>query len=192
MFRLVLLGSTLAMLPLLAQEETPPYHSEATVQMFGSFVTSDVAVGVRGETASGGVLATYLYGFNAYTGIEANYGYTTDTVNTPVSTGIDRIRAASDEASAALVLREPWHRFSPFALIGEGALIFVPDDVPGALMVTKPAFLYGGGVDVKFSNRFFMRAEYRGLLYTEPSFGIQALEGIVNRGEPSLGFGFRF
>jgi hypothetical protein len=40
-----------------------------------------------------------------------------------------------------------------------------------------------------------VRAEYRGLIYNSPTFGLMALSGadrITHRAEPSIGFGYRF
>jgi hypothetical protein len=68
--------------PAFAQEETPAYKNEASVQPFGSFVKSTTSNGVdQTATNSGGVLASYRFLFNAHNGIEANYGYGLNTQN---------------------------------------------------------------------------------------------------------------
>ena len=76
-----------------------------------------------------------------------------------------------------------------------------PKDVPvytggsaGVVSQTRPTFLYGVGVDFPLSSHFFMRAEYRGLLYKQPDFSITGLQtnalGILS--EPTIGFAYRF
>jgi len=65
---------------------------------------------------------------------------------------------------------------------------------PGVDSQTRPAFVYGIGVDFPLSSHFLMRAEYRGLLYKQPDFNIAGLQtnavGILS--EPTLGFAYRF
>ena len=59
----------------------------------------------------------------------------------------------------------------------------------------RAAFVYGGGVDYNLTHRFFVRAEYRGLVYNSPTYNIAALSNtdrITHRAEPSIGVGFRF
>lgn len=65
---------------------------------------------------------------------------------------------------------------------------------PGVGSQTRPTFVYGVGVDFPLSSHFFLRAEYRGLLYKQPDFNITGLQtnavGILS--EPTLGFAYRF
>ncbi len=111
-------------------------------------------------------------------------------------------------------------RFEPFVLAGGGALKFnprstwivLPDingDIPnrvatnlGAVTETKIAFLYGAGVDYQLPifRRFSIRLQYRGLLYKDPDFKVNAngggltlfTGGTGHMAEPSLGIAFRF
>jgi opacity protein-like surface antigen len=55
--------------------------------------------------------------------------------------------------------------------------------------------VYGGGVDLNFSKKVFLRAEYRGFVYNSPTFDLAQAQGtdrISHRAEPSIGFGYRF
>ncbi len=116
-------------------------------------------------------------------------------------------------------------RFEPFLLAGVAALRFSPrttwvflpplqppfgNNTPDHIQInlhaakqTQLAFLYGFGVDYKLPhfNRFALRLQYRGLLYKEPDFKIDANSGndvsffTGARGhmaEPSVGIVFRF
>lgn len=170
------------------------YKSEATVQYFGAFTTSTWYGGMQ-QTATDtvGVLGSYRYFFNAYNGVEFNYGWAPGTQKYGYFGGITGVRADSDEATAAWVLKYPWHRVVPFGLVGAGALVFDPLNGP-ATVDARATFLYGGGADVNFTDRFFLRTQYRGLVYSSPDFNTFYLgpDRITHRAEPSIGFGFRF
>jgi len=87
------------------------------------------------------------------------------------------------------------HNFTPFVLAGAGGLIFDPKDFVGASSQARAAFVYGGGADFKLTRSVFLRAEYRGLVYDSPTYGLPGLAGadrVTHRAEPSIGFGFKF
>ncbi len=191
MFRAILASAAIS-LPALAQE-TPVYKSDATVQAFGSFVQSNTSDdGTRhSATNSGGVLSSYRYFFGRNHGVEVNYGYSLNTQQYSLAGLTSGVQARSHEATAAYVVRFPLKRFTPFALAGAGGLVFDPknsllDNQAGA------AFVYGGGADFNLTNRIFLRAQYRGLVYNSPTFDAIGTERITHRAEPSAGFGFRF
>jgi len=97
--------------------------------------------------------------------------------------------------SAAYVLRLPGKRTSPFALAGAGGLMFDPKNIAGASTQARAAFVYGAGADINMSKHLFVRAEYRGLVYNSPTFGIPRLAGtdrVTHEAEPTVGFGLRF
>jgi outer membrane immunogenic protein len=189
-------GAIVVSAPAFAQEESPAYKNEASVQAFGSFVKSTTSDGVdQSATNSGGVLASYRYFFNVHSGVEANYGYALNTQNFLSASGPLGVKTNSHEVSGAYVFRIPLRRFRPFVLAGAGALIFDPRDFPGAGSQTRAAFLYGGGADFNISRHVFMRAEYRGFVYNSPTYNLTSLDGtdrITHRAEPSIGFGYRF
>jgi opacity protein-like surface antigen len=93
------------------------------------------------------------------------------------------------------VFRLPHRNFTPFALAGVGALVFDPKDFTGAGTQTRAGFVYGAGADFNLSHHLFMRAEYRGFIYSSPTFDLQTVAGmdrVTHRAEPSVGFGYRF
>ena len=175
-----------------AQEDYTRFKSEANVQALGSFVKQTTDNGVdQGATDTAGVLATYRYYFSRHHGIEANYSWKSNT-QTYTGFGAD---TDSHEISAAYVFRVPMRRWSPFVPAGVGALIFSPQNFAGANTQTRPAFVYGAGADFNLTNHLFVRGEYRGFVYNSPTFdlaGLNGLDRVTHRAEPSIGFGWRF
>jgi len=165
---------------------------DVTVQALGSFVKTTTDKGVeQSATNSGGVLASYRYFFNKNNGAEVNYAFTT---NTQAYSGLG-VDTHSHEVSAAYVFRVPLKHFTPFLLAGAGGLVFDPKDFAGASSQARAAFVYGGGADINVSSHVFVRAEYRGLVYNSPTFGVVDFNGadrVTHRAEPSIGFGYRF
>jgi opacity protein-like surface antigen len=182
-----------ATLPAFAQEAG---RSEVSVQAFGSFVKSTTDNGVQQSASdSGGVLANYRFFFTNDNGVEVNYGYSLNTQTYGLPTGPVGVKAHQDEVTAAYVYRHPLRRFTPFAEAGAGALIFDPTDAPGASTQSRAAFVYGAGADFNLVKHIFLRAEYRGLVYDSPTFGLSDTLGpdrVTHRAEPSVGFGYRF
>lgn len=165
---------------------------DVSVQALGSFVKSTWDKGIeQSATNSGGVLASYRYFFNKNNGAEINYAFTTNT-QAYSGQGVD---THSHEASAAYVFRLPRKHFTPFLLAGVGGLVFDPKDFVGAGTQARAAFVYGGGADFNVGPHVFVRAEYRGLIYNSPTFGVVDFSGadrVTHRAEPSVGFGYRF
>ena len=88
-------------LPAFSQSENPE-KNEVSVQAFGSFVKSTTDNGTRNSgTNSGGVLGGYRFFFDAYNGIEVNYGYALNTQNFLSSSGALGVKNYSHEVSAA-------------------------------------------------------------------------------------------
>lgn len=190
---LLMVGGTLAIAPALAQEETPLYRSEFSVQALGSFTKRTVDRGEsQNATASGGLLANYRVFFNRYNGLELNYAYAPGFQDYAWKGGSLGVNAHSNEATAAYVLRRPVHRVTPFLEVGTGALVFDPQHAVATSIQARMAFVYGAGADISISDHFFLRGEYRGLVYDTPDFGLTGLyDRVTHRAEPSLGFGFR-
>jgi opacity protein-like surface antigen len=93
-------------------------------------------------------------------------------------------------------------RFKPFLLVGGGVLVFNPDNTliagsPQSLegvRQTRPAVLYGGGVDYHLISMFALRLQYRGLFYSPPDFQLPGLftGGRGHFAEPTVGIVARF
>jgi outer membrane immunogenic protein len=192
-FAAIVLGGTLAALPVFSQEVG---RSEASVQAFGSFVKTTTDNGIQqGATNSGGVLASYRFFFSNNHGVELNYGYSLNTQTYGLPTGSLGVKSNQHEVSAAYVYRHALRGFTPFVEAGVAGLVFSPSDAPLASTQARAAFVYGGGADFNLTHRIFLRAEYRGLIYNSPTFDLaQALgaDRVTHRAEPSIGFGYRF
>jgi outer membrane immunogenic protein len=192
-FAAILLGGSSAMLPAFAQETG---RSEISVQALGSFVKTKTDNGVQqSATNSGGVLANYRYFFTNDNGVEVNYGYSLNTQTYGLPSGLFGVKAHQHEVTAAYVYRHPLRHLTPFVEAGVGGLVFDPKDAPATSTQTRAAFVYGGGADFNLTKRVFLRAEYRGLVYDSPTFGLSETSGtdrVTHRAEPSVGFGYRF
>ena len=186
--------SALAALPAFSQEEF--YRQEVSGQAFGSFVKETTQDGIKQKaTNSGGALASYRYFFDRHNGIEANYGYSLNTQTYKSAGGAFGVKSYSNEATAAYVWRQPFRRWSFFALAGTGAIIFDAKDMHGVGYQARPVGVYGGGIDADITSHLFVRAQYRGLIYNSPTYDLPALAGmdrVTHRFEPSVGIGWRF
>ena len=192
-FAAVVIAAALMSGAAFAQEENAAYKNEASVQAFGAFVKTTSQSGIQQSATNGaGFLATYRFFFNDHNGVELNYGYSQNTQN---YVGLGGVDSRSHEVSAAYILRFPMKRWTPFVLAGAGGLLFQPNNFSLADTQARAAGVYGGGADINLSRHVFVRAEYRGLIYNSPTFGLMALSGadrITHRAEPSIGFGYRF
>jgi len=147
---------------------------------------------------SGGFLVGYSYQFNSWFEAQGNYGYSRNTQN--YSAGVPTsLQADFHEVTGTLVAHLPFARkgFEPYALGGAGALIFDPTDkfvVAGSNRQSRGAVVYGGGANFRITRTVGVRAEYRGLIYKVPDFGVSALnlDKFTHLAQPSAGLYFRF
>jgi opacity protein-like surface antigen len=87
-------------------------------------------------------------------------------------------------------------------LLGGGALVFNPTNTliggnpqeQEGLRQTRPAVLYGGGVDYHLISFLALRLQYRGLFYSPPDFWLPGLftGGRGHLAEPVVGLVVRF
>ena len=168
-------------------------------------------------TKSGAILITGRYRFSERSSIELNYGHTANSQIYFASPLTYRIKNTIGEYSGAYVFSFLQSaKVEPFVFAGAAALVFYPgynfntiNDVQTYLpstQQTKPAFLYGGGLDyrifssVPFIRRFGLtqylavRLQYRGLLYKAPDFNVQNLftGARGHMAEPTIGFVVKF
>ena len=175
-------------------------HSQVSVQGTGLFTKSSTGQIPSNEaTNSGGLLVGYSYQLSRWFGAEANYGYTRNTQNFITFGGPSSLQADFHEVTGALVAHIPVNVRSvrPYVLGGGGALVFDPTEkflVTGAERQTRGAFVYGGGANFDITRYFGVRAEYRGLVYKVPDFGLDRLnlDKFTHLAQPSVGFFVRF
>jgi len=168
-------------------------------------------------TKSGAVLVTGRYRLSERNSLELNYGRTVDSQIFFASPLTYRIHNTISEYSGAYVFSFfQSETLEPFVFAGAAALIFYPGyglstvndvltNIP-ASQQTKPAFLYGGGLDYRLfsrlplirrsslANHLALRLQYRGLLYKAPDFKVQNLftGARGHMAEPTIGVVVKF
>ena len=178
-------------------------RSEISLQGTGFFTKDSTGQGTtqRG-TETGGLLIGYRYHFNRWLAAETVYGYARNSQEYFRSGGLSRVEANVHQATGGFVVSLPtsakW-RFSPYLLAEGGALVFAPTGnafgtVAGGQRQAVGVFSYGGGVDYVLVKHLSLRAEYRGLVYNAPDFGIPNLNvgKVTHTAQPSAGVVFRF
>jgi opacity protein-like surface antigen len=152
-----------------------------------------------------GFVVSYRFALTKKNSLEANYALARNTQSYALTDSFGNqtffsVKASIHELTGDYVFaprRSSW--LSPFALAGGGVLIFRPTGVAnsgiGVETQTKPAGLYGAGVDVKLSRRFRFRLQYRGVLYKPaPDFGQPSYKTDAwgHLAEASFGIVYRF
>lgn len=171
------------------------------VSLGGGAVFSKQSTGngtVLTPTNSGAVVITGRYRFSEHSSVEINYSHTANSQIYSAPPLTYRIHNTIAEYSGAYVFSFlQSERLEPFVFAGPAALIFYPsytaDNINGvpayipASQQTKPALLYGGGVDYRvfsalpligkssLSKHLALRLQYRGLVYKAPDFKVQNL-----------------
>jgi len=199
MLKKVLVVSVLAVPCLCIAQESSKMDVSINVNGLFPRHTENNGLGQRGS-ASAGVLASFRYSPSRFVTFEFNYGHARDTqyftnagVQSSVHTGVH-------EVTGAYVLNLPWRsrRLRPFALLGAGIMQFNPispgTSVSGTQSQTKPAVLWGAGVNYDLSRHLALRLQYRGLFYAGPDFKVAFLK--TDRwqpmSQPSFGIVYRF
>lgn len=154
------------------------------------------------QTSTGalGLLLSYRYMLTPRSALEVNYGFAQNSQKYATSFEPHaRIHARQQEISAAYVYSLNFKRFSPFAEVGVGSMIFTPILDNGTnLLGTKSTKGIGGiggaGLAYELSPSFDIRVEYRGFLTKAPNFGETNFS--TNRYEwmsvPSVGVAYHF
>ena len=195
----ILMLLTLCGTSALAQEGD---RHELSVQGTGFFTKDAQENGtLHHATDTGGLLVGYRFHLNRWLAADASYGYDRNAQQSFSIAGPTSIQSNVHQATGALVVSLPFRiaRVSPFALAGAGALTFDPTGNPGGFVTgaqsqTKAAFVYGAGVDYRISGHIALRAEYRGLVYNRPDFGLAEVVTNVttHTAQPSAGIVIRF
>jgi opacity protein-like surface antigen len=178
-------------------------RSEISLQGTGFFTRDSSGQDTtQRSTNTGGFLVGYRYNLTRWLAAEAVYGYDRNTQHYFGAAGSSRIQANVHEATGGFVVRLPTPRrlrISPYLLAEGGALVFDPTGnsfgtVPGAQSQAAGVFAYGGGADFPLLKHVTLRAEYRGLVYNAPDFGLTALNtnSITHTAQPSAGIVFHF
>jgi opacity protein-like surface antigen len=178
-------------------------RSEISLQGTGFFTKDTSGQGTTERaTNTGGFLVGYRYNLNRWLAAEAVYGYDRNTEHYFGTAASSRIQANVHQATGGFVFRIPTSarfRFSPYVLAEGGALVFDPTGNPfgtvtGAQRQATGVFAYGGGADFPLLKHVALRAEYRGLVYSAPDFGLTTLntDTVTHTAQPSAGLVIRF
>ena len=178
-------------------------RSEISLQGMGMFTKDTAGNGTtQRATETGGLLVGYRYRLNRWLSADGVYGYGRNTQQYFTTAGLSNIQANVHQATGGFVFSLPAparFRIHPYVLAEGGALVFDPTgnafgSVAGAQSQTVGVFTYGAGADYPLFNHVSLRAEYRGLVYNAPDFGIKALDTntITHTAQPSAGIVFRF
>lgn len=178
-------------------------RSEISVQGTGFFTKDTTGQGTtERSTNTGGFLVGYRYSLNRWLAAEAVYGYDRNSQHYFSTGGLSRVQANVHQATGGLVFRVPTFRklrVSPYLLAEGGALVFDPTanafgTVQGAQRQTVVVFAYGGGADFPIVRHISLRAEYRGLVYNAPDFGLSSpnTNTVTHTAQPSAGIVFHF
>ncbi len=210
-----------------AQNYRADFRQEISTQGTGNFTssTNDVLSNITsassansGSTRSAGFLIGYRYHVARWFAVEGDYAFTRNTQNflSPLNLTVGNLTTAlrtnvHELTAAAVITGGPRHRVRPYGLLGGGAILFRPTSAPVNQVLniannlgfgpseTKPAFLYGFGVDIGLNRFLALRAEYRGLVFSAPGFQIPGLSvlglstpGLTHMAQPSAGLVWRF
>jgi opacity protein-like surface antigen len=163
---------------------------------------------------SSGALFTFHQAMKPYLGYNVNFDYTSlkqsysqgsaslnsNKSTTPTSFAAYSFSARMYELTVAYAFSGPrFERFRTFGQFGGGGLFFEPAQAPFAKEQTRPAMVFGIGIERDFSTHFSIRAEYRGLFYKGPDYQIdrpayvpqQRLFTVTNQPTISLVYRFR-
>jgi outer membrane immunogenic protein len=183
------------------------FKSEVSVQGTANLPKNSTNIDIPHDaTKSGGILVGYRYHLNAWLAVQGDYGYTRDTQKyfDPFFGETD-IQANVHQLTGEAVITAPSSsRVRPYGLAGIGAVFFRPTNSLLNSFVgvgnntgnnqTKPAFVYGGGVDFDITRYMAFRAEYRGLVFKIPDFQLPGLasDNFTHLAQPSVGLVWRF
>jgi outer membrane immunogenic protein len=183
------------------------FKSEVSVQGTVNLPKNSTNIDIPHDaTKSGGFLIGYRYHLNPWFAIQGDYGYTRDTQKyfDPFFGETD-IQANIHQLTGEAVISAPSSsRVRPYGLAGIGGLFFRPTNSLNNNFIgvgqgsgnnqTKPAFVYGGGVDFDITRYMAFRAEYRGLLFKIPDFQLPGLasDNFTHIAQPSVGLVWRF
>ena len=168
----------------------------------------------QSQSPSAGALFTFHGAIKPYLGYNVNFSYTqftqtdsegsgyvpgqgTTTPPSGASFSAGALETRMDELTLAYAFDGPRSkRFRTFGQIGGGGLFFEPINANFALQQTRPAMVFGTGAEYDVTSHFSVRAEYRGLFYKMPDFGIdngfpkQRLFSVTNT--PAISLVYRF
>lgn len=142
----------------------------------------------QSSSTSGGGLFTFHGAIKPYLGYNVNFSYSQfkqsfsvyggtlsrNGPQPPAITGygdVGSLNTRMCELTGSYAFEGPrFRRFRTFGQFGGGGLFFQPISAYFAKEETRPAMLFGAGIEYSASRHLSVRAEYRGLLYKGPDY----------------------
>jgi outer membrane immunogenic protein len=146
-----------------------------------------------------GALFSYRFMLTPRGAVEANYGYSQNSLHYVAPSYDHNVNTRLQEATAAYVFNFNFHNFNPFVEAGGGALMWGNIRNLGTTTLdvksqTTIVGLYGGGIAYEISPSFDIRAEYRGIVSKVPNFGYAPFttNRYYNISNPVIGVAYHF
>ena len=161
---------------------------------------------VRAKATLGpGMLLSYRFQITPNGAVEANYSYSrytekfTDSQYQYPTIQYVRVLTSVQEATTAYVRTIPFKKFNPFFEFGGGILFFSPlggikTTSYDTEMTNSLVGIFGGGIAYQLSERWDLRAAYRGYISHPQTFGLKQFNtGRVEIiSQPNIGFAYHF
>jgi opacity protein-like surface antigen len=144
-----------------------------------SIVESNQPGNTQATTNSVGYMGDARYDFGRHSAIDLSvtFNRNSELFFNGDTTAFTRVQTNNLEVIGSYIIRLPSNEHvKPYFLIGGGVVHFSPNNnfttegTPASGM--KPAFAYGFGTDLKVSDNWAVRLQYRGLLRADPTFGL--------------------
>jgi len=198
-FALVALLLTLSAVAGRAQESRQDVSISGS-GIFEPYVSSSTAVKVSSKRGIGG-LFSYRFMLTPRGAVEANYGYTQNSIHYKAPSYDYQVNTRLQEVTAAYVYNFNYHNFNPFVEAGGGALMWGNIRNLGTTTLdvksqTTIVGLAGVGLAYEISPSFDVRLEYRAIISKVPNFGYSQLD--TNRyyspfiSNPVIGVAYHF
>ena len=178
-------------------------ENDVALSLYGAFsgTTNGNGTSQSPANAAGGLfelrhISNPLVGYEAtYSFNRANQRYS--VLNCPVSGCLtpQSVSADAHEISGDWIVSVHVANLRPFVLAGVGVLVNEPSgSQSGTSSSTKPAFIYGGGLDWGLISHLGLRFQYRGNLYKAPDLttAFSSTDSFTHTAEPMIGAYFRF
>lgn len=171
--------------------------------VFSKSVTGTSSGITHSMSDSGAIFGTARYHFNHLSAVDLNIGHSSDSQIFLRPPDTYKARTTVTEFSADYVFTPlQGRKLAPFLFAGAGGLRWYPgnqyidgNSSPfGAYTQTSLAFLYGGGADYRLWRHLWLRAQYRGLIFRAPDFGVSDffISAKGHMAEPTLGLAVKF
>ena len=146
-----------------------------------------------------GGLFSYRYLLTPSSGLELNYQYAQQVQHFTNPTNNNTVHDRFQEISGAYVHSFIFRNWNPFVEAGVGGFLFRPIDdsktnLQGLSGNTNVGAMYGAGFAYEISPSFDIRAEYRGLVFKTPTFGVNNFSTgrYYNVSDPVIGIAYHF